>query len=138
MTTDDPSLGDGITAPRFSRSVARFLGNSALCPPKMPRRHRAFEARFKSDGSVVAVVVAIPIAIPVLSIPVSISFVAAASVLTFISHWVILEIVGIGMDRADVVLIMIAVIVTHALAVKLLLTGILGLIACFRELRTNI
>ena len=78
----------------------------------------------------VAVVVAIPIAVPV-------SFVAAASVLAFISHWVTLEIVGIGMDRADV-LIMIVVIVTHALAVMLLFTRILGLIACFRELRTNI
>jgi hypothetical protein len=29
----------------------------------------------------------------------------AASVLAFISHWVTLEIVGIGMDRADIVLI---------------------------------
>ena len=79
----------------------------------------------------VAVVVAISIAVPV-SIP--ISFVAAVSPLAFISHWVTLEIVGIGMDRADVVLIMIAVIVTHPLLVMLLFTGILGLIACFREL----
>ena len=72
----------------------------------------------KSDGSVVAVVIAIPIAVPVpitLSVPVSIalsvsvsipiSFVAAVSLLAFISHWVTLEIVGIGMDRADIVLI---------------------------------
>ena len=85
----------------------------------------------KSDGSVVAVVVAIPIAVPV-SVPVSIpvSFVAAVSLLAFISHWVTLEIVGIGMDRADVVLIMIAVIVTHALLVMLLFTRVLGLITC--------
>jgi hypothetical protein len=92
---------------------------------------------------VVAVVVAIPIAVPIsvtLSVPVSIpiSFVAAVSLLAFISHRVTLEIVGIGMDPADVVLIMIAVIVTHALLVMLLITRILGLIACFRELRTNI
>ena len=83
------------------------------------------------SGSQVAVVVAIPIAVPV-------SFVAAASVLAFISHWVTLEIVGIGMDRADVVLIMIVVILTNALAVMFLFTRILGLIARFRELRTNI
>ena len=55
----------------------------------------------------VAVVVAIAIAVPV-SIPVSISFVVAASVLAFISHWVTLEIVGVGMDRADIVLIRVA------------------------------
>jgi hypothetical protein len=74
----------------------------------------------KSDGSVVAVVIAIPIAVPVpitlsvpvsialsvsVSIPIPISFVAAVSLLAFISHWVTLEIVGIGMDRADIVLI---------------------------------
>jgi hypothetical protein len=55
---------------------------------------------------VVAVVVVIPIAVPV-SLTVSIPLVAAASVLAFISHWMTLEIVGTGMDRADVVLIMI-------------------------------
>ena len=46
----------------------------------------------------VAVVVVIPIAVPV-SLTVSIPFVATASVLAFISHWMTLEIVGIGMDR---------------------------------------
>jgi hypothetical protein len=68
--------------------------------------------------SVVAVVVAIPIAVSVtLSVPVSISFVAAVSLLAFISHWVTLEIVGIGPDRADVVLIMIALVGPHAFPV---------------------
>jgi hypothetical protein len=86
------------------------------------------------SGSQVAVVVAIPIAVPV---SVSITFVVAASVLALISHGVTLE-VGIGMDRADVVLIMIVVILTNALAVMFLFTRILGLIACLRELRTNI
>ena len=86
----------------------------------------------KSDGSVVAVVVAIPIAVPV-SVPVSIpvSFVAAVSLLAFISHWVTLEIVGIGADRADVVLIVIALVGTHAFPVIFLFTRVLGLIACF-------
>jgi len=60
----------------------------------------------------------------------------AASVLAFISHWVTLEIVGIGMDRADG--FHDRRIVIRALAVMLLFTRILGLIACFRELRINI
>ena len=82
--------------------------------------------------------VAVSVAIPV---PISVALlmlVVAVSLLAFISHRVTLEIVGIGMDRADVVLIMTAVIVTHAIAVMLLFTRILGLIACFRELRINI
>ena len=61
----------------------------------------------------------------------------AASVLAFISHWVTLEIVGIGMDRADVVLIMFALVGTHAFPVIFLFTRVLGLVACFRELLTG-
>ena len=54
-----------------------------------------------------------------------------------IFHRLTPEIVGIGVDRADVVLIMIAVVVTHALAVMFLFTRVLGLIASFGELRTD-
>jgi hypothetical protein len=54
-----------------------------------------------------------------------------------IFHRLTPEIVGIGVNRTDVVLIMIALVVTHALAVMFLFTGVLGLIASFRELRTD-
>jgi hypothetical protein len=54
-----------------------------------------------------------------------------------ISHRLTLEIVGIGVDRADVVLIVIAPVGTHALAVIFLFTRVLGLIAGFRELLTG-
>jgi hypothetical protein len=88
---------------------------------------------------VVAVVVAIAIAVPVsvtLSVPVSIpiSFVVAVGLLAFISHWLTLEIVGIGADRADVVLIVIALVGTHAFPVIFLFARVFSLIACFREL----
>jgi len=55
-----------------------------------------------------------------------------------ISHRLTLEIVGIGADRADVVLIMIALVGTHAFPVIFLFTRVLGLIACFRELLAGI
>ena len=79
-----------------------------------------------------AVVVAVPVFFP-FPFPSS----SAASVLASISHRVTLEIVGIGTDRADVVLIVIALVGTHAFAVIFLFTRVLGLIACFRELLTG-
>jgi hypothetical protein len=54
-----------------------------------------------------------------------------------ISHRLTLEIVGIGVNRADVVPIVIAPVRTHALAVIFLLTRVLGLIAGVRELLTG-
>ena len=41
------------------------------------------------------------------------------------------------MDRADVVLIMFALVGTHAFPVIFLFTRVLGLVACFRELLTG-
>ena len=41
-----------------------------------------------------------------------------------------LKIVGIGVDRADVTLIVIALVGTHTLVVSSLFTRVLGLIAC--------
>jgi hypothetical protein len=46
-----------------------------------------------------------------------------------VSHWLTLEIAEIGADRADVVLIMIALIGTHAFPVIFLFTRVLDLIA---------
>jgi hypothetical protein len=54
-----------------------------------------------------------------------------------IFHRLTPEIVGIGVDRTYVVLIMIAMVLTDALAVMFLFTRVLGLIACLRELRTD-
>ena len=52
--------------------------------------------------------------------------ITAVIVLASISHRLTLEIIGIGVDRIDVVLIMIALVRTHALAVILLFTRVLG------------
>ena len=60
--------------------------------------------------------------------------ITAIILLASVSHRLTLEIVGIGADRADVVLIVIALVGTHAFPVIFLFARVFSLIACFREL----
>ena len=63
--------------------------------------------------------------------------ITAIILLASVSHRLTLEIVGIGADRADVVLIVIALVGTHAFPVIFLFARVFSLIACFRELLTG-